>query len=439
MNIATKHFYLLQKINNFLLYLFVFLLPWQTIWIIREVFYGTEKWQYGTIGLYISDIILITWIILTLLLYINNIKKHILKNKHIFIVAVLIVFWSFLSTLWAKDVQISFYFANLLFFGFALFFLLPITSYSLSLISNTFISSIFLQSIVGIIQFATQSTFSQKFLGLVSHDIWSGGNSVITTTTQRWLRNYGAMAHPNIFGFTLVCALLLVFSMYIITTNKSKMLQFFYLLSTSLFIANLLFTFSRTSWITFVIGLLILLILLYKTTPYNFKSILAPLTTVFGTGFVIVMLIPQLFFVRVTHDSLTTHNSINDRSLYLQHAITEIHNHPILGTGIGNYTNTVFETQQKVQPIWFYQPVHNAYLLIFTEIGAVGLVLFILFFVFIFIQIYQNKRNLNSLQKIYLLLIFLLTLTSLADHWIWTSHFGILLFFLFLSLSQKQS
>ena len=59
--------YLTQKTPEYLLYLFVFLLPWQTRWVARDYQIRGDVFEYGRIGLYAFDIILI--ILLALLLH----------------------------------------------------------------------------------------------------------------------------------------------------------------------------------------------------------------------------------------------------------------------------------------------------------------------------------------------------------------------------------
>jgi O-antigen ligase len=427
-----------KQIPKYLLYTLVFLLPWQTIFIVREVFYGGEKWQYGTIGIYLVDIIIILWILLTLFIYHKNIKHYVLEKKYLTISMLSIVLWSFLSSLWASDTVLSIYFSILLFFGFIIFVFVQTTKFSLRTIANIFIISTALQSIIGTIQFLTQKTFSQKILGLQYHNIWSGGNAVITNTTGRWLRDYGAMPHPNIFGILLVCAILLSIGLYVSTDNKKYLIKFLYLISIGLFTTNLLFTFSRTSWILLIIGIMPIMFITYRSSLCHIKNILAPLLLIIGIVSAIIIVLPNLFFTRITQDSLPTHNSIEDRTLYINQSLTEIKNHPLIGTGIGNYTNTVAQTNQHDQPIWFYQPVHNVYILIMTELGVIGLILFAIFFFFFFKEIIVNKKEYVFLQKIFLIITMLFFLLSFTDHMLWTSHFGILLFFLFAGLSQTK-
>jgi hypothetical protein len=125
----------LQNLHQYSLYIFIFLLPWHVIYIIREVFYVTEKWQYGTIGIYVSDVTLITWIVLSIYLYKEHILKYILKQQLLLLLGLLLSLWSFTSIAWADDPALAFYFALKLSFALDLFFLIqimPINIYRLT-------------------------------------------------------------------------------------------------------------------------------------------------------------------------------------------------------------------------------------------------------------------------------------------------------------------
>ena len=48
----------IKKLTEYLIYLFVFLLPWQIVWIIADRFIDGFKWYQGTILLYGTEIFL---------------------------------------------------------------------------------------------------------------------------------------------------------------------------------------------------------------------------------------------------------------------------------------------------------------------------------------------------------------------------------------------
>ncbi len=428
----------MHTIHKYLFYTFIFLLPWHTIYIIREIFYGSEKWQYGTLSIYTSDVILILWIILSIYLYKDKILEYIPKKQKLITIALLFSLWSFLSILWANNQMIAFYFAIKLSFALDLFFLVQIVPLNIRKISIVFVLSTLLQSILGILQFITQQTFAQKFLGLQFHDVWHGGSAIINIDGERWLRLYGTAPHPNIFGGVLLCALLLCIYLYT-TSSQNNLQKAFLLISTALFTTGILFTFSRTIWVASILSLLLTTIFIYKKTYLKLKNIITPLVLIFATILLVIGLYQNIFLSRTTKDTSLAHNSISDRALYIDHAKYLIFNNSLVGTGVGNYTNTIYTASTNNHPIWYYQPVHNIYLLITSEIGLIGIILFIIFILSIFYNIYLHRRNIKLEQFVFIILFISFLFISIFDHWPWTSHFGLFILFLLASLSIKKS
>ncbi len=429
---------ILTKIQKYLLYAFVFTLPWQTIWIVCEVFFDTEKWQYGTIGIYISDIFLISWIILSIYLYKPLIILYIKKNQALITITSLLSLWGFTSIIWADDKILAFYFALKLLFVIYLFILVQIIPIKMRTLSFVFITSVFIQSILGLYQFISQQTFAQKFLGLQFYDIWRGGTAIVNLDSERWLRAYGGMPHPNIFGGLLLCALLLNIYLYLTTPNDKLYVRFYILLGIGLFAINILFTFSRITWIASFVSLITFVLYIIYTKKFTLQNIYVPITLIVLTLALATGLYQDTFFSRAVHDTTISHNSISERALYLQHAKKLISEQLFVGTGIGNYTNTIYTHDLPQQPIWYYQPVHNIYYLIIAEIGIIGSILFLIFLILVFYNIYLHRKNISTIQSVFIILFIILLLISIFDHWIWSSHFGLLLFFFIAGLSLRN-
>lgn len=426
----------LLKIHSFCLYAFIFLLPWQTIWIMREVFYGNEKWQYGTIGIYASDIFLIAWIFLSIYLYFDHISKWLVQNKKIIFVLLCFELWLFMSILWANDTMLAFYRTLTLSCAIDLLILLWIIPIPRNT-SLVFIISACIHAIIGIIQFFAQKTVALSYLGMQLHDISWGGTATITSHGEQWLRAYGGLPHPNVLGGLLLVSILLVTTHYINTTKRSYLYTIPFLLVYIVLIIGIIVTFSRTIWLIGCINLCGLFIYFFIYTKKISRTIILLMTicttiTIFGIFF------GHLFFTRITHDTQLSHNSFSDRKIYLTHAYTLIKDHPFIGTGIGNYTNTIYHAHKASYPIWFFQPVHNAYVLLCTEIGIIGFFLLFSFVVF-FLRTFQKTFSFKKPDHVtYTLIIFSFCVISLFDHWIWSSHFGVLLCAFFIGIIFNQ-
>ena len=265
----------LQKIIESLLLLFVFLLPWQAKLILRP-----EINNFNEISLYLSHLVLLLALIF---FFIYQLKKR----SYLYRTPII---WYFLGGL-EISILISFFVAPdkilaayhyfLMLGGLGLFYLIREGinrgAYEESCLNRiriiyTFLISIFFQSVLGIYQFLSQKSLVSKYLGLANHDPQVFGTSVIETASGRWLRAYGGLDHPNILGGVLVIALLL--SAFLLARkriiNSQIQMGGVLLLFCSYFfsLAALFFTFSRTAWLAFMIGFVVLLLSVLKREDY---------------------------------------------------------------------------------------------------------------------------------------------------------------------------
>jgi hypothetical protein len=102
-----------------------------------------------------------------------------------------------------------------------------------------------------------------------------------------------------------------------------------------------------------------------------------------------------------------------------------------LGVGAGNYGLAV---QNKFIGLSYnsYQPVHNVYLLVCSEIGIIGFFSFCaLFFYFTYMR-WKRGDTYEIAVIVSILCLFLF------DHWWWSLHFGVLFLFLILGILGKR-
>jgi len=85
-----------------------------------------------------------------------------------------------------------------------------------------------------------------------------------------------------------------------------------------------------------------------------------------------------------------------------------------------------------------YQPVHNLFLLVWAEIGILGSLLFLSLPVYLIILNYfiERDKNITSSYFSWPLILTILVMMS-VDHWYWSLHFGILVFWLVLGLMAR--
>jgi O-antigen ligase len=421
----------LSALHRYLFYVLVFSVPWQTLWIIREFYYDLEKWHYGTIGIYASDILLLLWVLIGCYLYRNEVYQFFSTHKKITITIFAFCAWIFFSIIWSQNKFVALYFALKISFFIDLFILICICKPPIRSFFTAFVLSMTIHGMLGIYQFITQDTFASTLFGLHAYDIWHGTTATITFGNERWLRMYGGFPHPNIMGGFTVIALIFAMWLYVAYKERKEWICSLLISSISILFISMILTFSRATWgaaiITFTI--FFVYIFLYQKNKCTIRRSYLLIIIFITLSFLTVFLYTDLFTARSSHTN-TYHNSYSDRKDYITQAQETISKYPLLGTGAGNYTNTIARDEKYIEPIWHYQPVHNSYVLIVAEIGVIGLILLLMLIFTIFPK--RSPRSWSSTQKIISLSILALMITSFFDHWTWTSHAGLLLSFILL-------
>jgi len=442
----------LEKIIEYGIYLFVFLLPWQTRWIWHQGYLVGGKWEYGSFSLYATDIILFILMVLSLF----GTSKVYKKIGNVLVPVIGIVVITFLSFLGAGEKDVALYSFARLAGGVILLWIILKNKFSWHKIGIAFISAGFIQGIFAIYQFFNQGFDGSKWLGIAAQSPGVSGTIVVETASGRFLRAYGSLPHPNLLaGFLLVCLFVLIafyFNFYIKVYSEKKytarnVFKLFLILSTFIVISfGFILTFSRITILAFVIGLFFLwLTFLFRKNKQSI-FLLAKITTVFVLcGMVIVLIFPDVFLTRILAQERLEVYSSEQRSQYLSEAARLFEKNWLTGVGIGNYTSAIYNQINADKKAQDYQPVHNIYLLIADEIGIVGIIVFLLLILEILKNTWQkiDLREKFSIDDNWFLIFsvsFLcLLIISLFDHYFWTLSFGIWLFWLVLGLQLKAS
>ncbi|MDO9399114.1 MAG: O-antigen ligase family protein [bacterium] len=458
----------LNKIIEYGLYLLVFLLPIQTRWIIKA-----GETEYSTYSLYGTDILLLVILALFFILkfsifnfqFSNNFqlinfqtKRKIQNTKYKiqiwwFVLGLILV--SVVSIFFGLDKILALYKFGWLILGIGLFWLIVSASYNRLKLIYVFLAGVFLQAILGIWQFLTQTSFANKWLGIALHNPSDLGVSVVETISERWLRAYGGLDYPNMLGCVIVIGILLLIGQIIVMKQGSnfqfsifnfkiifnaRIFKIMLWLLLLIFVTALFFSFSRTAWLGLVVGLVVIIILVKITKNLVLQKQLAKI--VLAMGVLIFLLFSQcqnLVIARVSGEGRLESKSIAERTNLYQECWHLIKNNWLVGVGIGNYTLT---TRNKIfvnQASYSYQPVHNTFFLIWSEIGIFGLIFFVGLFFYILISnfqiIFKNKLEIYNYNKLFNLSILGSLIIFLSfDHWWWSLHFGVLFFWLIIGL-----
>ncbi|MFH1610345.1 MAG: O-antigen ligase family protein, partial [Patescibacteria group bacterium] len=357
----------MKKVLEYLLYLFIFLLSWQTRWIVSDPLINGNVWEYGRISIYSFDIIFVLILSIFLIL---NFKSFKIKNVKYILLGVLFVVLNFVV---ADNKLINFYWLLRIFQSISLIWMFSRVNFNKVRFIWIFVASMGLSAGLGIYQFLSQSAFASKWLGLAVHSASVLGQSVIETGGERWLRAYGTFPHPNILAGFLVISLVLSFYLY---PKLKKVYQKNILIILSLISsAALFFIFSRAAWIAGI------LIIFYHIFLLKNKKIL-PIVCLIIFVLLSVIYLP-LVKTRITGTERLEVKSNTERISGYTQAFEIIKKHPLLGVGAGNHT-VELQKMYPDQSAWDYVPVHNIYLLIFSEVGIIGMILILLLFYYYF-------------------------------------------------------
>ncbi|OGY78547.1 MAG: hypothetical protein A3B74_04255 [Candidatus Kerfeldbacteria bacterium RIFCSPHIGHO2_02_FULL_42_14] len=443
----------LSTFLSMLVYVFVFLLPLQTRWMLTQGTLNNELWEYGSFSLYAIDIlfflILTTWLISHAQYKKTTNDRSIPHAPHsaLIIVFMLLAVIGFFSLTWSLDSKLSGYAWLRLMEGLILVGILQQSHIHTKKILWALLAAGVFQSIFAYIQFAMQEVPETKWLGLAAQSPLTHGVSVIETSQYRLLRSYGSFPHPNMLAGWLLITLFA--GSALVMTSGSIKKRFIVTVGSLIITLGIFLTFSRSAWLALLFGLLIAGIATshthYRARQWKWIGIIL---------FLFLTLIAsssEIVFSRLASNARLEQQSQETRKLYTTQALQLLHDDQwIFGVGLGTYTYAVYKKIDDTQPGWWYQPVHYVPLIILIEIGIFGLLAYIILLITIGISLAQYtshhapyreyaehaKRSMLFLPMTLnaALVIFL----GSFDHYFWTLTSGILIFWLIIGLWFKE-
>ncbi len=237
---------------------------------------------------------------------------------------------------------------------------------------------------------------------------------------------------------------------------------------------GLTLTFSRAAWLSAVVGITFLIVTQALATKYEnstnirkvfrIKPIFRLLFLLVASGYILAVTLGWAILPRATVS--VGEPAVNLRLTYNKMAVELIKEHPF-GVGIGNQAlhsvkNGVYK-EFGLDKVWQWQPIHNVYLLMASEMGVAGLIAFLVFIAFLFfknskfearnskqtpnIKIQNSKRflfwkfghsnlfRISNLEfRISAAMLVALLLMAAADHFFWTIEQGRLMLWLTIGL-----
>ncbi len=326
------------------------------------------------------------------------------------------------------------------------------------------------QSLIGFMQFRNQSDLGLRSLGEPSLGPLEVGTSKIEIGGAKLIRAYGTFPHPNVLAAFLLLGLLSLFHFYL-HTMRTRDVYFFrrILISLGIFVVamGLTLTFSRAAWLIGFLGTLPFIIYgFYKEEKvveavrpradhsisrfwFQDNTALPPssattLRRQASVRLLVILLVVNYFLLAVFGWAVfprvqvsTTEPSVVYRLAYNRMGVSLISQHP-LGVGIGNQviysvSNNWYQRFGMDQS-WQWEPIHNLYLLMASEIGILGGLAFILFVFFLTRNIFRKELPLGKITAFTLL--WSLLVFGLFDHFLWTVQSGRLMLWLAVGLAM---
>lgn len=429
----------IQKIRNINLnilelrffQIFLFILPFQLRYIFVSIFppepvsvikITREFNEWTSIFVYFSDIIFVFILFLWLLRCYRDRSRAISDYwPVIFLVCATLSFYQAdnLSIALFRFLKLS---EAVLLFYYARDF---IKEFGLKNIIKPICTALIIQGLISFLQIILQHNIGLWFLG--EGNFYPGLRSVAAFRIGEglFLRAYGTFQHPNVLAFFAFGSLGIVYK-YFLTDSRSARLAVVAIIFAHIII---FLSFSRTVALM-DIGLHIFILCYYSL--FKDKKLLDIFKYFIATFIVFIILFYPQFESRLKIDF--NEEAYRDRVLLNQSARGVAQKNHNFGVGIGH---SVYESikNNPYQNPYLYQPAHNLFILIWSELGYIGIVIFLIFCINILIGLQTPPISVVAPYPI-LRLTFLggILILGLFDHYQWTLHQGMLFFWLFLAL-----
>jgi O-antigen ligase len=290
---------------------------------------------------------------------------------------------------------------------------------SLYLIGVSISIQVIFQSLITLMQFFLQQSIGLQSLGEHELDPNVYGVSVVSIGLTRILRPYGLTEHPNILGGCLAFSLILLFAAYLYGDQGIRRVI---LLIFALGLPALFVTFSRSAWLAFLLGTMILLGMSilqrgwYKVSSFLWLGllstlVLAPFIWQYA-GYIGVRLnVGNSFQINADENrSLAQRLNLDELGfrIFLQNSLSGI------GLGASALAINQFHVSNPVPP-------HLVLLAVAMETGVLGLILYAALLCLPFIALLKKKirKPVHALLTTLSVLLIAITLVGFFDIYPW--------------------
>jgi O-antigen ligase len=218
------------------------------------------------------------------------------------------------------------------------------------------------------------------------------------TTVRSYLRFYGILYDHNAYGGFILLSMSLALVGFLFTRTKKGL--WFYGISTLIIFPSFVLTFSRGSWLSFILAALIVIALYFK----SFKTLPRKQSLVrlgiIVLGIVIIFLVSlkiqttilakQGYTADFFQQESSSENGVSFRLHYYLDGLKTFAKSFPFGVGLNNYKEGVL--RYKTERAFYASDPHNIYIRAVAELGVFGL-LFIGFFIYVAWKIISRSRH----------------------------------------------
>jgi O-antigen ligase len=217
-----------------------------------------------------------------------------------------------------------------------------------------------------------------------------------TTDGDRIFRAAGLTGHPTFFGSQLMLLIPIGMGLFLSFKEKIKLMRVnnFVILSVVLGILGLLATFSRSAWLAFI--LIVILFWRYRNNKIRIKLNTFVLVGIGLFGLILTVFGPLVFLrLKTAKDLLEIGDigNIEGRLSLINQAWLMIISKPLFGVGINRFTAVMAKNNLSDLARGFMFPVHNTFLLFFSEMGILAGLTFIAFFIGILVKTWKKVKS----------------------------------------------
>ncbi|MFC1702866.1 O-antigen ligase family protein [Patescibacteria group bacterium] len=414
-----------MKIARYVFYLLLALAPLGTRYIMRTGEIAGVPVEPGTVSVFATQALVVVFVIAALL----AVKGRVRLSMSVVTGAVLALFAG-ASVLWAVDTDYAAVTGGYVVLGSLLMMGVVAVKPEPGKAAAALTIGATAQAIFGLRQFFTQEVVGSTVLGVAPHTAADLGAFVVETPAGRWLRAYGTLPHPNMYGTYLAVGLLATIILFMIA--RSHRVRMLLTASIAVMGAGLLVSFSRSAFLALLVGSVVLLVFSDVRTLFA-RRFAAGLIIVMSAALVMGAIYPDVVTPRISGEGRLEEVSTGERLSQLDEAQMLFLAHPIVGVGMGQMPISLFFEQWDGRAGFYYQPVHIVPVLVVVELGLIGIFLWVLFIRGIIVRVWKQRLELRD-SAFFVGFIALLTV-SLVDHFVWSLWFGQVLFWIMVGMT----